>query len=117
MKEKKLKFIRVLLTELYDLGEDIDQLIALDKSRCEKGQISNYVCMENDALFRNEIACLKDFEEYVKAVEMDRFQTLEELASFLEDAFRKRRAEGNFLPALEGVVSRKMRKALDYVKS
>jgi hypothetical protein len=116
VKEKKLKFIRILNSELDDLAEDIEQLMGTYKERYEKGEISNYVYLENNALLKNEISCLKNFAQLTMHIELDRFETLEELYAFVEMEFKRQLKEGCYTHAIEGVVERKLQKVLNYVK-
>jgi hypothetical protein len=116
MKEKKLKFIRILNSELDDLTEDIEQLMEIDREKFEKGEISNYVLLENNALRQNEISCLKNFAQLTLHIELDKFGTLEELYTFVETEFKKQLKEGCYTHAIEGVVERKLQKVLNYVK-
>lgn len=117
MKEKKRKYISILNVELKDLVEDIDVLMAGHKDRSEKGEISNYVFQENQALFKGEISCLNDFANLVLQIDLDRFQTLEELRTFVEKEFKQHLNKGCYAPAIEDVVTRKLRKVLLYVES
>jgi hypothetical protein len=117
MKEKKLKFIRILNAELDDLMEDIELLMGAYKQRCEKGEITNYVFMENQAVFKNEIAYLNEFARLVQRMDLDRFQTMEELCAFVESEFKQNRKKGCYTPSIESVMERKLQKVLLYVKS
>ncbi len=117
MKEKKLKFIRILTTELDDLLEDIELLMGVDRKRSEKGEISQYVYLENNALLQKEISCLKSFAQFTQAVELDGFETLEELYAFVKAEFEKQLKEGCYTHAIENVVERRLQKVLAYVKS
>jgi hypothetical protein len=117
MKEKKLKYIRILNTELDDLAEDIGQLMGIYRERCERGEVTKYVYLENNALFENEISCLKNFAQFTLHIELDRFETLEELCAFVEKQFKRQLKEGCYTHAIENVVERKLQKVLNYVKS
>jgi len=117
MKEKKLKFIRILTTELDDLLEDIEQLMGVDRARSEKGEITQYVYLENNALFQKEISCLKSFAQFTLRIDLDGYGTLEELYAFVKDEFEKQLKGGCYTHAIENVVTRRLQKVLNYVKS
>jgi hypothetical protein len=117
MKEKKVKFIRILDTELDDLVEDIGQLMELYRKKCENGEITNYVCLENIALLENEISCLKGFSRFTQSIELDRFGTLEDLCAHVKEEFRRHLERGLFAHAIEGFVERKIQKVLAYIKT
>jgi hypothetical protein len=117
MKEKKLKFIRILTTEIDDLLEDIELLMGVDRARSEKGEISQYVYLENNALFQKEISCLKSFAQFTLRIDLDRYETLEELFAFVKAEFEKQLKEGCYTHAIENVVQRRLQKVLNYVKS
>lgn len=117
MKENKLKFIRILNTELDDLADDIEQLMALYNGKCEKGEITRYVCLENNAILENEISCVKGFMQFTQSIDPDRFETLEDLSVFVKKEFQKHLEEGHYAHAIESFVERKIQKVLTYVKS
>jgi hypothetical protein len=117
MKEKKLKFIRILNTELDDLTDDIGQLMTLYNERCEKGEITRYVCFENSAILENEISCVKGFMQFTQRIDPDRFETLEDLSVFVKKEFQKHLEDGHYAHAIENFVERKIQKVLTYVKS
>ena len=112
-----MKFIRILTLELDDLTEDIEQLMALDKSRCEKGEISNYVYLENTSLLKNEISCLSSLGKFVASVDPEGFETVSALLDHITGGFRTLRKEGCYSPAIESMVLRKLQKVFTFVES
>jgi len=116
MKTFQRKFIRILQSELEDLIKDIEMLMKVQKERLEKTEITNYVYLENTALFKNEIACLKNFLKFSAQLDIDRFQTYEELESYIEKEFKNQLEEHSYAQAIESFVARKLKKVINYAK-
>jgi hypothetical protein len=116
MKKLQRTFMRILQTELEDLIKDIELLMSVQKERLEKSEITNYVYLENTALFKNEISCIKNFLDFSSRLDLDRFLTYEELAACIETEFKKQLEEHSYAHAIESFVSRKLKKIINYVK-
>jgi hypothetical protein len=117
VKEKKQKFIRILTTEIEDLIDDIEHLMVVYKNRCEKGEITNYVYLENNALLKNEISCLKNFIKFLSKLELDKIETIEELYLFIGKEFKQQLEEHCYAHSIENFVERKLQKVINYIKS
>jgi hypothetical protein len=117
MKEKKRKFIKILGTELDDLVDDIEELMRLYKRRFENGEITQYVCLQNNALLENEVSCLRAFSRFTQGIDADRYGTLDELSGHVKTEFQRHLADGLFAHAVESFVERKIQKVLEYVSS
>jgi hypothetical protein len=117
VKEKKLKFVRILITEIEDLTEDLGEVLAMYGQKRDKGEMTEYVFLENSALLNSEISCLKGFESFVLGLKLDDFQSLEDLGDYVRDEFRMQRRGCGYAPAIEAVFERKLQKVLTYVKS
>jgi PP-loop superfamily ATP-utilizing enzyme len=116
MKALQKKFISILRAELEDLIEDIELLMSVEKERFAKNEITNYVYMENTALFKNEIACLNDFIRLAAGIRLEDFDSLEKLGSYIEEEFKNRRQEHEYQQAVMSFVSRKIAKVINYVR-
>ena len=117
MKENKQKFIRILSAELEDLIEDIERLMGAYQARSVKGDITNYVLLENNALLQNEIFCLKNFIKFINRIDLSQFETLEELYNFIEEKFKREMEEHCYAHAIADFVERKLKKVLNYIKT
>ncbi|MBN1799448.1 MAG: hypothetical protein JW822_12815 [Spirochaetales bacterium] len=109
-------FIHMLQTELEDLIKDIELLMEVQKQRLEKSEITNYVYLENTALFKNEIACLKNFLKFSSQLDLDGFQTHDELGDYIKQEFKNQLEEHCYAQAIESFVDRKLKKIIDYIK-
>ncbi len=116
MKALQKKFIAILRMELEDLIEDIELLMSVEKKRFAKNEITNYVYMENTALFKNEIACLNNFIGFINGIEIGRFDSLAQLSAYIEEQFKNRRQEHEYQQAVMGFVARKIAKVMNYVR-
>jgi hypothetical protein len=110
------EFIHMLQTELKDLIKDIEMLMKVQKERLENSEITNYVYLENTALFKNEIACLKNFLKYSLRLDLDGFQTYDELGDYIKKEFKNQLEEHCYAQAIESFVDRKLKKITDYIK-
>ncbi len=109
-------FKEIMLVELHDLIEDIRQLILVCAERRRREEITNYVHMENTALFNNHLLGVKGFYGDVKDYDIDKPQTTVEMASDLKSLLEDRVKRHDLAPALIPLVVRKIDKVFSYVR-
>lgn len=104
-------FLAILKVEIEDLQADLELLIAECQRKKDEGKITDYVYMENMALFRHELQATNTFSRIVEKTDYSQFQNLEELINFLRDSFR----EGGYVRAINICIERKINKVARYV--
>ncbi len=123
MKELKRKYLQLLVIELEDLAEDLEILREQNSQKRNKGEITNYVYMENSSLVQHEIACVKDFITYCKAAEMEHPASVTSLASIgdLAEHFfqrlKERARQSDYPEAVLRLVGKKLKKIAVYLES
>jgi len=110
------KYLEILRVEIAGLEEDIRVLIEHCKQERESGRLTNYVFMENLALFENEILGVNMFRNIVDEIDPDRFDSLDALVSHLKDTFREKLQERGLVKLISVYVSRKLDKVARYVE-
>ncbi|MDR2019408.1 MAG: hypothetical protein LBQ14_01425 [Treponema sp.] len=114
MSQRKL-FIVMVRAELEDSIEGLEELSALCKRRLDSGEITNYVYNENEALLHQEISGLKNLLPVVDAVKMEDYRDVHDLARKLEALLTAKAEELHDPQAVGGIISRKIRKILNYI--
>ena len=109
------KYLAILRVELEDLQEDIEELIAQITQEREEGGLTNYVFMENLALFRNELLGVDAFGRILDQLDPGAFATLDELVEHLKNTFRAKVKDAGLAKAIEVYVERKLEKVRQYV--
>jgi hypothetical protein len=104
-------FLMILKVEIEDLAADIELLLAENQRKKEAGTITDYVFLENQALFRHELLGVQSFNRILEQTDPAGFTTLDDLIAFLRDAFR----EGGYVRAINICIERKMKKVAGYV--
>ncbi|MCK9483892.1 MAG: hypothetical protein M0R34_05970 [Candidatus Marinimicrobia bacterium] len=104
-------FVAILKVEIEDLSADIELLIAECQKKKDAGIITDYVYMENIALYRHELLAVQSFARLLEQTEPDRFEKLDDLVAYLSDAFRA----GGYVRAINICIERKMNKVTRYV--
>jgi hypothetical protein len=82
------KFIKMVDIELDDFKEDLLHLIAANKLRLKRKEISDYVFKGNDAILTDARNGLKNIQNYLKTIDTQNFHDLEELSNFLKDGIK-----------------------------
>jgi hypothetical protein len=116
VKNIKRKYIKMLELEFYDLKEDIDALIENEKSKMEKGIISNYVFMENLSTLRNEILSIREFIDEIDKLDTERYDTINNMLDDIKQIFVKRFRENGFTRKSNELLLRKIEKVNLYFK-
>ena len=111
----KEKYLAILRIELEDLHEDIEGLIRHATEERESGHLTNYVFMENLALFKNELLGVDAFDRILDELDLETFATLEEMVAYLKTDFREKVKSVGLAEAIDVLVERKLDKVLHYV--
>ena len=114
MTDKKTHYLKVLNIELQDLLEDIDLRAVTQKTRLEQGGITEYVYRENIALLTSERRALERFLEELGRFDPSPYIDVKELEGEIEKKFILFLEEHEFPHAIEGFVTRKMKKVLQF---
>lgn len=114
MKNINANFLRILKIEIEDLQMDIEELITECENNREKGVITNYVCMENLTVFKNEIHGLGVFNRIVDKTDPEEFDTLDDMIIKLKEGFRKAIHAHGLVEAVYVCVARKLKKVAKY---
>jgi hypothetical protein len=110
------KYLTLLKLELQDLAEDIGMLVSEYKIRKEKGEITNYVLLENLAVLRNELIGIESIGEMLDGIEPGGFSSLEALVESVEEKIAGRIMGTGYNNALLPLVKRKLAKVATYVR-
>jgi hypothetical protein len=101
--------------ELEDCIEGLEELSVICGQRLKKGEITNYVYNENEALLHQEISGLKNLLPIVDAVKTEEYRDVHDLAQKLEALLTAKAEELQDPQAVGGIISRKIRKILNYI--
>jgi recombination DNA repair RAD52 pathway protein len=112
---KKEKFLKVLIVELEDLDEDIKMLIEECKDKHSHEEISNYVYLENIAVLQNELFGVEGFIEDIRSINIDDFETVENLIDDLLKQIKERVREKGLVHSIIYLVERKIKKVAYYI--
>jgi len=115
MPKIKEKYLSILRVELEDLQEDIETLIKQTTKEREAGNLTNYVFLENLALFRNELLGVDAFGTILEQLVPDDFATLDEMVDHLKIAFRAKVKACGLAEVIDVYVERKLDKVQQYV--
>lgn len=115
MKNVLKNFLKILSVELDDLREDIELMIKDNKRKNENGKITNYVFMENTALFQNEIHAIGAFHKIIDQTDINKFSSLDELVANIKDKFREIARTHGYAEAGKICIERKINKVQKYV--
>ncbi len=115
MKHILKNYLRIMSIELDDLREDIKFLIGECKLKRDEDKITNYVYLENIALYNNELHALDAFEKIIARTEAGEFGTLEELIDFLKKEFVEKARTSGYARVIHLLVDRKIQKVAKYI--
>lgn len=117
MKEAKRKYIRILKIELDDLQNDLEAVMQHCIGRKQRHEISNYVCMENMALVKNDIEVIESVSEILDELDLDAYADLDELTDDVKKRFGEMLEQhGRFEPMFK-LLDRKLTKVGRYVRA
>ncbi len=104
-------FVAILQIEIEDLQADLELLISENQRKKDAGKITDYVYLENDALYRHELQATRTFQQILTNLDYQKFDKLTDLIDHLRDAFR----EGGYVRAINICIERKINKVARYV--
>ena len=108
-------FLKILKVELEETENDIALLKSVSRERYEKGEITQYVDLENEAFFHHEISCIKKLIPALDDFETESYQDNDEFVSGLKvflDGFVK---ENQFPHAISLITKHKIQKVVKYI--
>ena len=108
-------YISILRIELKDLQEDIEVLIQKCTEERERGNLTNYVFMENLALFKNELLGVDAFGRILDETDPKAYDALDEMVEDLKQKFQAKVKASGLAEAINVYVERKLRKVARYV--
>jgi len=116
MKNQIRNFLEILKLELDDLKDDLHTLKKECEHKLKAGLITNYVHMENMALYDNELHGLNTFQTIVNETEPEKFDSLDNLITHLNETFKITMKSCGYAEAGRICIQRKMLKVARYVK-
>ena len=108
-------YLAILKIEMADLHDDIQVLIDECTKEREQGGLTNYVFMENLALFKNELLGVDAFQKVIDDTDIGSFPTLDEMVDHLTVTFREKAKVCGLAEVINIYVARKLDKVRKYV--
>lgn len=109
-------FLKMCRAEIEDLLEDMGVVEGRLKERFTKEEVTNYVYLENDAVFRIECATLIGILKLVDGIEVSHYTSIKALRDELEKKIQSFVDEESAPLIIYEVMSRKLRKIYSYVQ-
>ena len=109
------KYLDILRIEAEDLVEDIEALVDEHAKRQERGEITNYVFLNNRAILQGEINGVRALVRVIDAVDPEDYTDLDQMVQDIEARIRKRIRNSNLASALFPLFMRKLEKVRLYV--
>ncbi len=110
------KYISILILELGSLEEDITLLISDYKSRKEKGEITDYVLLENLAVLKSEMHGIDSFRRLLNELNPESYNDLDSLVQEIRSGIKDIMDGSNFPEGLYPLVLRRLAKVAQFVK-
>lgn len=117
MGDSKAKFLRVFTAELEDLLEDIGLAERRHAERLARREITDYVFMENDALFRIEGESIRRILNSIDQIDLSLYTTVDELCAALDASIKAAVRDREQPEAICAFVGKKLEKVRKYVAS
>ena len=114
MSNRNRKFLDILKIELQDLRADFEELKGQIVQKRERGDLTNYVCMENLALLENELLGLQTCSRMIDETDETQFETLDALAEHVKTTLRERVRAAGLAEAICEFLDRKVEKVRGY---
>jgi hypothetical protein len=111
----KRKYLDILRIEVEDLIEDIGLIVNEYTERRDRGEITNYVFLENLAVLHNELLGVDDMMEMLDSVDPESYSNLDELVADIEVKIKNKIKNSHLAEALYPLVKRKLEKVSRYV--
>jgi len=115
MKNQIKNFLEIMKLELDDLKDDLHTLKKECKHKLQEGLITNYVHMENMALYDNELHALNSFRRILEVTEPEKFDSIDNLTTHLLETFCTVMKTCGYAEAGRICIERKMLKVAKYV--
>ena len=109
------KYIHILKLELEDLEIDIQKLIEHCEETSKTSDLKCNVFLENLALFNNELLAVDIFAKMLDTIDVDKFETLNDLVRQIKSSFEKKVEALGLARAITRMVDRKLEKVADYI--
>jgi hypothetical protein len=114
MAKRKL-FLTLFRAEIEDNIEGIEGLAAALRERFSKGEITNYVYSENEALLGHVLAELKKLLPLVDGLDKNAYADAAALAQSLESMLQTEVKESGDSGLVREIIGRKIKKVLKYI--
>jgi hypothetical protein len=111
----KRKYLDILRIEIEDLIEDIGLIVNEYRSRRDRGEITDYVFLENLAVLHNELLGVDNMMEMLDDIDPDAYSNFEDLAADIETKIKNKIKNSYLAEALFPLVKRKLEKVSKYV--
>ncbi len=117
MADPNAKFLKVLKAELEDLIEDIGLVQRRSGERHQRGEITEYVFKENEALFRLEAEAVRELLSIIDAIDLSLYTNLDSLVEAVETRVREALRDRAEPEAIFAFVRRKIAKVRAYIEA
>jgi len=77
------RFLRLFRVELDDLSEDVQQRLEATERRFERGEITQYVRLANEALYKRELDALEKFAGIVDGIDPSIYNGIADIEAVL----------------------------------
>jgi len=108
-------FLDLMAMEIEDMKEDIETLRRHDAERSERHEISDYVCRENDAVYRNIEAGIECLRHTLAQVNHAEHADVPALVGALRELCHKRAKELGLREGMIRTLHRKMDKVAAFL--
>jgi hypothetical protein len=116
MADGRAIFIKMCRAEIEDLLEDMGVVEGRLKERFSNSEVTNYVYMENDAVFRIEFATLIGILKLIDAIGVSDYTSVKALWDDLDKKVQNFVDEESAPLLIYEVLSRKLKKIYSYVQ-
>ena len=117
MLNKNVTFLKILLTELDDLEEKVNLLLNNTRERFAKGEISNYVFLENCATQENQILRIKHLAEEIKKMNPWDYDSPDDIINNVLHMIQNEINKENLSEFSIEIIRKKMEKIKNYVET
>lgn len=108
-------YMAILKVELDDLEEDLKLLMEQAQERYEKGEITNYVYLENLAVFKQELFGVDGIARRFEKNDPSRYSNLDELIADLKEELLDVKSRDLLPQGVISMVERKFDKVKNYL--
>lgn len=90
MKQKIDKFFRILKIELEDLEKDISIIIEEYQKKKDKGEISNYVFLENACVLKEELYGIKTIVDSLGNIAVGKYENINDIVADIHKLIKEK---------------------------